>query len=499
VNIWAWIILFVCGVGLTALDVFVLNRKPRVQTPSTALAWFCGYLLVAVSFNVVVYAAYSNHWLGLGMVKGVEARDGPNASLEFISALLLDLTLDLDMVFVFSAVFAHFKTPPEFQRRILIYGTVVTQLVQGPLILGIGFLLNFQYTRVPLQFILSGLLVLAALRMIVMRRETLDPSENPLYALLKRFVPVSEKHAGDSLLTREKGRMAFTPLAFTLLVLTTAELIFSMDSIPATFAVTSDPAIIFAANGLGLLCMRSLYFAIKDSTPSLRYMKVGLALTLCHCAIAISLPQSHRLPPEIFLIVIASTAALGLGLATYYRTPKDSPDAVPEVSPLGEDADRFARLTLKQGRKIFVFMVGVTVVIIGIIMIAAPGPAVIVIPAGLALLATEFVWARRLLERYKRNAADFTKRAGDMIVKTPRPGLILPVFLTVGATVLGSMYLWPAKLVLLAASPIFGFLGVWSITTLRKTWELRQARKGAERPPEADSSGDQAAWRSQGR
>lgn len=486
-NIWPWAILFVGICGLSLADILVLNRKPAVQRPASAMAWFSGYLLLAVAFNALIYWIYSNHWFGIGVDFGAKGaatvRNGPQASLEFISTLLLDLALDLDMVLVFSAVFAHFKTPPKHQRRVLMYGVVVTQLVQGPIILLLGVGLATPGLGVAIRFTLSALLILAALRMIIIRRKGLDPSENPLYTLLHKHLPVSSSFEGDALTTRVGGRMAFTPLIYTLLILTTAELVFSLDSIPATFAVSSDPLLIFAANGFGLLCMRSLYFAIKDAAPSLRYIKVGLALTLCHCAVAISLPREHLLPPEIFLGVIALTMGLGLWLAAYYRARPAISATEEEISPLGPDADRLARTALTHGRKVIVLIVGISVVIVGIIMIFAPGPAVIVIPAGLALLATEFIWARRLLDQYRLHAVEFTRRAGDAIVKKPRPLLVIPVLLCTAGVAFGATRLWPANLVFLAGTPVFAFVGMWTFTTLRKWWELRASGSDhADRP-----------------
>lgn len=477
-----WLILFLVICALSLADLFIFNRKPAIHKPSTALLWFSFYLLLAMAFNAALYFIYKRHPLEIG-IDGELVRDGHQASFEFLSALLLDLALDLDMVFVFSAVFAHFKTPEELQRRVLLWGVLVTQLVQGPVIFMLSKGLDAPGLGGALRITCAAILVVAAFRMILMRRDTLAVESNPLYKVLTRMLPITESGERGTLMTRVQGRYAFTPLIFTLAVLTTAELVFSLDSIPATFAVCADPLIIFAANGIGLLCMRSLYFAIKDAKPALRYIKVGLALTLVHCAIAIALPQASRLPPEIFLAVIVAAVGIGLWLAALYRSkPASSPEAE-AISPLGPDADRIARHAVKHGRKILILVLGISVVIVGIIMIVAPGPAVIVIPAGLALLATEFIWARRLLATYHTHAVHFTKRAGDAMVKKPRPWLIPPVVLIVGGTLFWATRMWGAQWVLLAASPFVAFTVMWTGTTIRKTWELKKAMKSQSSPP----------------
>jgi len=474
-----WLILFLVICALSLADLHVLNRKPSVHKPSTAMLWFSFYLLLAMAFNAALYVIYNRNPLEIGASGTI--RDGHQASFEFLSALLLDLALDLDMVFVFSAVFAHFKTPEELQRRVLLWGVVMTQLVQGPVIFMLSRGLDAPGFGGALRLTLAAVLVVAAFRMILMRRDTLAVESNPLYKLLTRMLPITESGERGTLMTRVQGKYAFTPLVFTLAVLTTAELVFSLDSIPATFAVCSDPLIIFAANGIGLLCMRSLYFAIKDAKPALRYIKVGLALTLVHCAIAIALPQSSRLPPEIFLAVILAAVGIGLSLAAIYRSKPAQSQEEQDISPLGPEADRIARHAVKHGRKVLILVLGISVVVVGIIMIVAPGPAVIVIPAGLALLATEFIWARRLLVTYHTHAVSFTKRAGDAMVKKPRPWLIPPVLALLGGALYGATRVWEAQWVLLAASPFVAFTMMWTVTTVRKTIELRRSRSA---PPE---------------
>jgi tellurite resistance protein TerC len=213
-----WLILFLVICALSLADLHVLNRKPSVHKPSTAMLWFSFYLLLAMAFNAALYVVYNRHPPEIGASGTI--RDGHQASFEFLSALLLDLALDLDMVFVFSAVFAHFKTPEELQRRVLLWGVVMTQLVQGPVIFMLSRGLDAPGFGGALRLTLAAVLVVAAFRMILMRRDTLAVESNPLYKLLTRMLPITESGERGTLMTRVQGKYAFTPLVFTLAVLT---------------------------------------------------------------------------------------------------------------------------------------------------------------------------------------------------------------------------------------------------------------------------------------
>ncbi|MDI1290728.1 MAG: PGPGW domain-containing protein, partial [bacterium] len=213
---------------------------------------------------------------------------------------------------------------------------------------------------------------------------------------------------------------------------------------------------------------RSLFFAIRDLRPSIKYLKVGLAIMLGHCAVAVSLPPESRLAPEVFLIVVTLAATLGFLLAARYRQVPDPA----EVSPLGPDAERLARFTLKQARKIVVLVIGLTLVGIGIAMIVLPGPAVVVIPLGLAFLASEFLWARRLLKRYTGHAQTFADGAQRLLVKKPRPKLVpVALVLTFGTLIAVCLWSpWPYRTVLLVASPVVAFVMLWAFSTLRAAY-----------------------------
>jgi len=463
-------------VVLVLADLFVFNRRRQRMASTSAVGWALIYTLLAFCFNGAVYALYNRHFAGLGLATGTApAIDGAEASLQFLTSLFLETALGLDSVFVIYAVFRHFRTPERIQRRVLMWGVLIALALRAVMVGATGAMLHrFEWVK----FVLSGLMVLSALRMLLVREENLDPARNIVVRLLQRFFPTSSRDRGGRLLTRVDGRLALTPLLVVLLLIETADAFLAVDSIPAAFSVTRDPLLVFAASAFSLLMLRSLYFALVSMTGWLRHLKIGLALLLAYAAVVMSLPQHHDPAIEVTLAVMCSTLCTAAFAAWLLRRP----GPVPTTSPLGEDAERIARLTLKQARRIIILVAGLAITITGIVMVPAPGPGLVVIPIGLALLATEFVWARRLLNRYTGYLRAGQKRASNVLLKNPRPWLIAPVMLgTFAAFAAVLTYTtWPTKVLLPFMVGVAIGETLWAVTTVRKAREFRKAR---DHPP----------------
>lgn len=472
--IWLWAGISVLAVLLVLLDRFVLHPRPEAITPATAVARSLFWFLLAMLFNAGVFFAYETGWLGAGVQRGVK---GDEASLQFLTAFVMEFALDLDTVFVIAAVFSHFRTPEVYQHRVLFWGVLVSVLVRASMILTAGaLLLEWPWFR----FVLAGLLVLASLRMILIRQENTDPEKNLIIRALRRFVHVSERLDGANLVTRIDGRTVLTPLLVTLLLVETADAIFAFDSIPASYAVAREPFLIFAANLFAVLCLRALYPALRSLRGWLRYVKIGLAMILAYAAIAIALPHAHRVSTEGSLAAVLAAAGVGAFFAARWGWAGAESDL---ASPLGPDAERLARMTLKPARKLIVLVVGLTIVVIGILMMIGPGPGLLVVPIGLAVLASEFLWAKRLLRRYSEHAQRLSKRAEKMLLKRPRPWLIAPVLIVTLAVVI---FLWKAQplglkrgWVISGSIPTFVGETVWAVLTVQRYRELKRAETKA--------------------
>jgi hypothetical protein len=256
------------------------------------------------------------------------------------------------------------------------------------------------------------------------------------------------------------GRAWVTPLLLTLVVIEIADALFALDSVPAVLSVTREPFIVLAATAFALLISRSLYPALSLVTDWIRYVKVGLAVLLLYSAVKIALPEDTKIPPWSSLIVVAGCLLVGLTFALIARR-QDS--RATTISPLGEDADRIARATLRHTRRVIILVVGCTALAIGVFMMIGPGPGIPVFFIALAVLGTEFAWARRLMERSKGVAIGAARTTAEIARKRFRPWILIPkIGLTVAFFV--SLPFWtpmPAYGAIIAAFPVLFGQAFW--------------------------------------
>lgn len=408
--------------ALVLIDLFGIHRGHRAPTARNEWRTAGLYALLAVACGGLLAMAHGEQWLGIGRGgSGLSARE---AFGQFLGAFGWQLALDLDTVFVVTALFVQFRTPREVQHRVLLWGVLLGLFVRGALTAaGAELLHQFPWTR----FVISGLLVLAALRMLVIRQENLDPANNVLIRMLRCVVPVTSRVEGASLFTRVGGRLAVTPLLILVMLLETADAFMAMDSIPAVLAISRDPLLVYSANAFALLCLRSLYVALRDAADWLRYCKIGLACSLGYAAVLMSLPTDLR--PT----TLESVAVLLLSLAAGTIIGIGTKGARADVSPLGESADRMAKATLRHARRTIALVVGVTLLAVGVFFVIAPGPGLPVIFIGLAVLGNEFAWAKRFAEKYRAKAEEAVEASSVAARKRFGPWVLIP--LVVGTAV----------------------------------------------------------------
>jgi len=279
--IWVWggFLLFILLV--LALDLGVLNRKAHVVSVKEALAFTFGVLALATLFDVFVYFAYQDHWLGLGQhadrVDGV-VNDGQLAAVKFFTGYIIEVSLSADNVFVIAMIFEHMRVPAKFQHRVLFWGILGALAMRGTMI-GLGAQLVSRYHWV--LYIFGVFLVYTALKMLWAKSDEIaDPDEALVMRLVRRVFPVCQDYRESRFLVRDAGRWMLTPLAVSLVLVETTDLIFAVDSIPAIFAITTDPFIVFTSNVFAILGLRSLYFALSNAIAKFRYLTVSLAAIL---------------------------------------------------------------------------------------------------------------------------------------------------------------------------------------------------------------------------
>jgi len=279
--IWVWggFVLFILVV--LALDLGVINRKAHVVSVKEALIFTVAVFAMAALFDVFVYFAYENHWLGLGQhmdrVDGV-VNDGRLAAVKFFTGYIIEVSLSADNVFVIAMIFEHLRVPAKYQHRVLFWGILGALVMRGTMI-GLGAQLVARYHWI--LYVFGLFLVYTALKMLWSKAdETADPDEALVMRLVRRVFPVCQDYHESHFLIRESGRLMLTPLAVALVLVETTDLIFAVDSIPAIFAITTDPFIVFTSNVFAILGLRSLYFALAGAIAKFRYLKVSLAAIL---------------------------------------------------------------------------------------------------------------------------------------------------------------------------------------------------------------------------
>lgn len=279
IALWIGFLAFVLVV--LALDLGVLNRKAHVVSVRESLIFVLATAALAGLFTVFVYYGYENHWLGLGtVVDQVDGltNDGRLGAVKFFTGYLIEMSLSMDNVFVIALIFEHLRVPAQYQHRVLFWGILGALVMRGTMI-GIGAQLVARYHWI--LYVFGVFLLYTAIRMLLAKEEEEAPEEGRIVRLLGRMMPITKQfHEHHFMIRTPEGVRMLTPLAVALVLIEFTDLLFAVDSIPAIFAVTTDPFLVFTSNVFAILALRSLYFAIAGAIRAFRYLKASLALIL---------------------------------------------------------------------------------------------------------------------------------------------------------------------------------------------------------------------------
>jgi tellurite resistance protein TerC len=387
-----WFGFAVVALLAVALDLGAFHRKTHVVSISEALIWTAVWIGLALAFNAWVYFLH-----------------GGNAALHFLTGYIVEKALSLDNVFIIAMIFAFFRVPVAQQDRLLTWGVLGVVLLRGEmLVLGAALFARFDW----IVYLFGALLLASAGKVLVTRHDNLDPSRNLLVRLTARVYPLTNELHGDRFLVRGGGRTGATPLLVALILVLSSDVMFAVDSIPSIFTITRDPFLVVTTNVFAVLGLRSLYFALAGLMDRFRYLKTSLVFVLAYIGVQTLLMHDHPIPVSVTLGVVGGILTVGI-LASVMggRT-----DTAALVSPLFDEIELLATLTYRQARRIVILIIGTTVALLGVVMIVTPGPAFVVIPLGLSILAIEFAWAQRWLKNVRRA----TDGIGRYVLKTFR-------------------------------------------------------------------------------
>jgi tellurite resistance protein TerC len=292
-NLWLWIGFNAFVLVMLALDLGVFHRKAHVVTFKESIAWTIVWVTLALLFNLGVA-----HYLG------------EQKGLEFFTGYVIEKSLSVDNVFVFALLFSYFAVPPLYQHKVLFWG-ILGALVMRAVMIFVGAALIEKFAWVI--YVFGAFLILTGIKMIVKREEKIHPERNPLVRWFKKLMPVTNDYRGDKLFVRENGIRMATPLFVVLLLVEFSDLIFAVDSIPAIFAVTKDPFIVYTSNVFAILGLRSLYFALAGVMDKFHYLKIGLGVVLSFVGVKMLLGHTAwRIDTHISLGVIVGVLAVSI-------------------------------------------------------------------------------------------------------------------------------------------------------------------------------------------
>lgn len=311
----AWGLFLAFVLTVLAVDLFVLNKEAHTVSVKEAFG-FTGVLAVlALGFSGLVYVAYDHHWLGLGLAVDAvdrQVNDGRLAAVKFLTGYLIELSLSTDNVFVIALIFQHLKIPPMYQHRTLFWGVLGALVMRGALII-VGAQLVARYHW--LLYLFGAFLVYTAIKLLFQKESSAGPDETGMVKLIRRFFPVTATLQEDHFTVRMDGRLFLTPLAVALILVETTDLVFALDSIPAIFAITADPFLVFTSNVFAILGLRSLYFALAGAMDKFRLLKVSLAIILAVVGLKMLLADvlKDQLGPNANLYLLGLVFAILLG------------------------------------------------------------------------------------------------------------------------------------------------------------------------------------------
>lgn len=290
---WMWAVFIGFVLAMLAVDVLALggSRAHKVSVREAA-AWSIVWVLLALGFDYGL-------WIYLTETVGREAATAK--AMEFLTGYVIEKSLSVDNVFVFLMIFTHFGVPPQYQRKVLLYGVLGAIIMRIIMVLAGSWVVS-QFSWV--LYLFGIFLLITGLRMLVANEQEPDIEANPVLKLAKKVLPFTKEFHGEKFSIIQNGKRVFTPLLLVLILIEISDVIFAVDSIPAIFAVTTDPFIVFTSNIFAIMGLRALYFLLADMADRFHLLKFGLAFVLMFVGIKMLIVEWMHVPTNISLMVI---------------------------------------------------------------------------------------------------------------------------------------------------------------------------------------------------
>lgn len=318
-SLWGWVGFNVVVLAILALDLGVLHRKNERVGLKEAGIWSAIWVTLSLCFAFAVYKTM-----------------GRQSGLEFLTGYLIEYALSVDNIFVFVLIFGYFKVPEKYQHRVLFWGIIGALLLRGAMIgMGAALVQRFEW----ILYIFGAFLVFTGLKMLFQKEEaSYEPEKDPVFRLTRRVYPVTTEYHGEKFFVQQPdaktGKLVkhATPLFVVLIVLNTTDIVFATDSIPAIFAVTRDPFIIYTSNICAVLGLRALYFLLAGIIDKFRYLKAGLSLVLIFIGMKMLLEHWFHMPITASLGVVGAILASAIFASLLRPQSVDTPPMTTDSS-----------------------------------------------------------------------------------------------------------------------------------------------------------------------
>jgi tellurite resistance protein TerC len=311
-----WITFNAAVLALLAMDLFVFHRQPKAMSLRSASVMSLVWVLLSLSFCAWIWHTC-----------------GSKSGMEFLTGYLVEYSLSVDNIFVFVMLFSFFRVPAEHQYRVLFWGVLGAIIMRGALI-GVGVMLVQRFHWV--LYIFGAFLVFTGLKMLLSKQDELaEPSNNSVLRLLRRCLPLSNEYHGKNFMVRQGGRWMFTPLAVVLVMVETTDLIFALDSIPAIFAITQDPFLVYSSNICAILGLRALYFVLAGCVHEFIFLKAGLSIVLTFIGCRMLSEPFFHIPTPVALGIVGAilTTSIVTSIAVKRWNARRSSSSGSETQP----------------------------------------------------------------------------------------------------------------------------------------------------------------------
>jgi tellurite resistance protein TerC len=294
-GIWFWIAFHIGVFVAIGIDLFTFHLRGRELSMGAAARRTAAWVLVSLAFTAVVWRI-----------------KGPHHAVDFLTGYLIEYSLSMDNIFVFVLIFTHFRVPPLAQHRVLVWGIIGALIMRGTMILfGIALVRRFHFVL----YVFGLFLLVTALRMLFQKHPPGQFTETWVMQMCRRFLPITSDFHEQHFKVRVNGRWMFTPLALTMIVIEVTDLAFAVDSIPAIFAITRDPFIVYTSNICAVLGLRSLYFLLAGLMNRFVYLRTGLALVLGFVGLKMIVADCFPVARVLSLAVIALILGITITLS----------------------------------------------------------------------------------------------------------------------------------------------------------------------------------------